>query len=119
MGDERSREGGRLADVMEQSQDGADREVGAALVVVERLHGTCCEPDRSPRMERLAETLRTLRNSLADGGPVDETMSTLADAGAQVGWLQVACCSEKRMPLYEEVQQHLARVYRELQAHGH
>jgi hypothetical protein len=104
---------------MDRSQHGADGEVTAALAVVERLHATCCEPSRSPRMERLTETLTALHIALADGGPVDETMLTLADAGAQVGWLQVACCSEKRMPLYEEVQQHLARVYRELQAHEH
>ena len=109
----------RLAPLMEHPQGGATGEVDAALAVVKRLQGTCCEPSRNPRMERLTETLTALHSALAEGGPVDETMSTLADAGAQVGWLQVACCAEKRMPLYEEVQQHLARVYRELQSHGH
>lgn len=93
--------------------------VADSAAVVHRLHATCCEPGRSPRMERLSETLTVLERSLTEGGPVDDTMSALADAGAQVGWLQVACCSEKRMPLYEEVQQHLARVYRALQQHGH
>ena len=97
----------------------AVRAVADSAAVVQRLHATCCEPGRSPRMERLTETLRVLRGSLTEGGPVDDTMSALADAGAQVGWLQVACCSEKRMPLYEEVQQHLAGVYRALQQHGH
>ncbi|HEX5631307.1 MAG TPA: hypothetical protein VFY15_06590 [Acidimicrobiia bacterium] len=104
---------------MQPTTASADSEIVAALAVVERLHATCCEPGRSPRMERLTETLTALQHSLAEGGPVDDTMSTLADAGAQVGWLQVACCAEKRMPLYEEVQQHLGRVYREMQQHGH
>jgi len=109
---------------MDTPLDGADtaaaeRAIADSEAVVRRLHATCCEPGRSPRMERLSETLTVLRVSLAEGGPVDDTMSALADAGAQVGWLQVACCSEKRMPLYEEVQQNLARVYRALQQHGH
>ncbi len=104
---------------MDHDPTSADSEVAAAIAVVARLHATCCEPGRSPRMERLTETLTALRLALADGGPVDETMATLADAGAQAGWLQVACCAEKRMPLYEDVQQHLGRVYRELQQHGH
>jgi hypothetical protein len=94
----------------------ADAALADSIAVVERLHATCCEPGRSPRMERLRETLAAARTTLARG---EDATEVLADAGAQVGWLEVACCSEPRLPLYTEILTSLAAAYRALDAHGH
>src|SRR3989304_5780244 len=93
----------------------ADAALADSIAVVERLHATCCEPGRSPRMEQLKETLAMARATLNRG---DDATAVLAAAGAQVGWLEVACCAEKRLPLYTEILTNLATAYRALDAHG-
>ncbi|HAX82525.1 MAG TPA: hypothetical protein DCY40_08170 [Actinobacteria bacterium] len=94
----------------------ADTALADSIAVVERLHATCCEPGRSPRMEQLIATLAAARVTLSRG---DDATAELAEAGAQVGWLEVACCSEKRLPLYTEILANLATAYRALDMHGH
>ena len=86
---------------------GADSALQDALKTVTRLHKMCCEPNRSPRMEQLTSTI-TRAGDLIDGGGVegdrlDDVVSLLEEAGSQVGWLQVSCCAEARMPLYQRV----------------
>ena len=95
----------------------ADAMLAGAMALVERLHATCCEPGRSPRMEQLLGTLTAARDALLAG--VTEAQAVLAEAGAEVGWLQVACCAEKRMPLYAEILENLSTVHRTLQQHDH
>jgi hypothetical protein len=93
-----------------------DAALADSLAVVARLHATCCEPGRSPRIERLQETLAAARIALGRG---DDVTAALADAGSQVGWLKIACCAEKRMPLYTEILTNLASAYRTLEFHAH
>ena len=69
-----------------------------------KLDAGCCDPGRSPRMKALAESLAASRLALdkVGGAPesADEVIAALEDMGAQIGRLQVGCCTEKRMPLY-------------------
>lgn len=67
-------------------------------------------------MERLIATLAVARATLDRG---EDATAQLAEAGAQVGWLEVACCSEKRLPLYTEILTNLATAHRALDLHGH
>ena len=79
--------------------------------LVEKLHKLCCEPDRSPRMMAILDDLAEARARLdAMDGPEapGEVIGILEGIGAQVGHLQVACCTAARMPLYAETLSGLA-----------
>lgn len=41
-----------------------------------------------------------------------EWIRVLQDAGGQIGWLQVACCTRARMRLYTQTLENLSRVQR-------
>lgn len=83
---------------------------------VRELHEGCCEPLRSPRMEQLATTIDQARSRLAglEDDPVEARaiIDVLADAGSQLGHLQVACCAPARMPLYTSTLGELFKVQR-------
>jgi hypothetical protein len=74
-------------------------------------------------MERLAATLSEVGAALsrADADPTAaaEAAALIEEAGAQVGWLQVACCSEKRLPMYTTILAKLTAVHMVLDQHGH
>lgn len=67
-------------------------------------------------MERLAGTIGNARTRLAELGndPVEARaiIDVLADAGGQLGHLQVACCAPARMPLYASTLVELSKVQR-------
>lgn len=72
-------------------------------VALTRLDAGCCDPGRSPRMRALAESLAASRRALAavdDAASAEAMIGGLEDMGAQIGRLQVGCCTEKRLPLY-------------------
>ena len=97
--------------------------IADSSAVVERLHLTCCEPGRSPRMERLTATLSAVGGAITRAGEDEsaraEAATLIEEAGAQVGWLQVACCSEKRLPMYTQVLANLTTAHMVLEQHGH
>lgn len=86
-------------DVTLQPAVGALDRAEAAL---ERLHRTCCEPGRSPRMKALGATIALARAAMEreDSADPDDVIGHLESAGAQIGFLQVGCCAPNRMPLY-------------------
>ena len=96
----------------------ADTEIAQALSqldacerLVDRLHKLCCEPDRSPRMLAILADLETARQRLDafDGSDsATAVIGILEGIGAQVGHLQVACCTAARMPLYADTLSGLA-----------
>lgn len=55
-------------------------------------------------MRALAVALDNARHSVgevsSDTGGTPAVIATLEEMGAQIGRLQVGCCTEKRMPLY-------------------
>ncbi len=68
---------------------------------IERLHKMCCEPDRSPRMQKILTDIDTARASLNDTAVAGREVTELLESiGAQIGHLQVACCTEARLPHY-------------------
>ncbi|HSG80169.1 MAG TPA: hypothetical protein VLD62_11360 [Acidimicrobiia bacterium] len=71
--------------------------------VVAELDLRCCDPGRSPSMQRLAETIDRARAHLSDDPSVEGFWMEVEDAGAQVSRLQVACCAPNRLPLYTRV----------------
>lgn len=83
---------------------------------LKRLSDNCCEPGRSPRMKRLAETLEETRTSLREAGSQGEfavaAIEKMEDAGTQLGSLQVGCCALSRMPLYAEMLEELTKAQR-------
>ncbi len=84
--------------------------------VLAELHELCCEPNRSPRMQALQGTLTEVRKRIdaLDGDPAAERaiVDLLADAGAEIGRLQIECCAPARMPLYAELMAGLSRTQR-------
>lgn len=83
---------------------------------LKELSDQCCEPGRSPRMERLGETLTRGRSGLEligeDSDKAGTVIAELEDAGAQLGWLQVGCCAPSRMPLYAAMLTDLMKAQR-------
>ena len=82
-------------------------------IALKKLTLMCCEPGRSPRMAALAETLDRARGHVEQGittETAERTISTLEDAGAQLGWLQVGCCAPSRLPLYVRMLRNLTKV---------
>jgi hypothetical protein len=103
------------------SPDGLDTALialDAADAAVEELHEGCCQPLRSPRIEALAATLARAREGATaigdDGRQAIAVIDILEDAGAQLGHLQVACCTPARMKLYADTLASLSRVQRTL-----
>lgn len=90
----------------------SDHELAQALAqldecerLVTRLHKLCCEPDRSPRMQSILADIDVARRGIdAYAGPESarEVVQVLESIGAQLGHLQVTCCTMARMPLYAE-----------------
>lgn len=81
--------------------------------LVGRLHKMCCEPDRSPRMQRIEDALDSARSHVSDRmthASATAALAILTDVGAQIGRLQVECCTEARLPLYAEALEHLTRT---------
>ena len=91
-------------------------ELKRAEEIVRELHAGCCEPLRSPRMEALSETIKTARMALVeledDRDSAAVTIGLLEDAGAQLGHLQVACCSPAGTKLYASALASLGRTQR-------
>lgn len=79
--------------------------------ILGKLDAGCCDPGRSPRMTSLAATLADARAGLhrltVDSVLTEVTLTTLEDAGSQVGRLQVGCCAPKRLPLYADMLERL------------
>ncbi len=75
--------------------------------VVDRLHKMCCEPDRSPRMLAIKNSIASARTELES---VDRSIATLVDIGGELGRLQVECCAPARMPLYADALEYLTTV---------
>jgi hypothetical protein len=80
--------------------------------VVQRLHKLCCEPDRSPEMAAIEDSLAVIRQDIATDDPdvLHRSLDNLADIGARLGFLQVGCCAPVRMPLYADALRHLNNV---------
>lgn len=80
------------------------------------LDELCCEPDRSPRMAALADSLSLIRSDLErlemEPEAADSLLEQLEDAGSQIGRLQITCCAPSRMPLYSELLAGLSRTQR-------
>jgi hypothetical protein len=74
-------------------------------------------------MERLAATLTEIGAAMYRAGEdptaAAQAASLIEEAGAQVGWLQVACCSEKRLPMYTTILANLTAAHMVLDQHGH
>lgn len=91
-------------------------ELTRAEQVVDELHAGCCDPLRSPRMETLASTIQGASKAVLDLDDdveeADRVVVMLEDAGAQLGHLQVACCTPARTKLYTEALERLARSQR-------
>ena len=71
---------------------------------LEKLDKLCCEPGRSPRMKALGDVLDAARSGLEqpelDQPTAIAVLTSLEEAGAQIGRLQVGCCAPSRLPLY-------------------
>ncbi len=87
-----------------------------AEVALADLEARCCKPERSPRMKALADTLADVRSGLGrvddDHDAADQVYESLGDAGSQIGWLQVGCCAENRLPLYHTLLENLTLTQR-------
>ena len=92
--------------LLDQHLDGAFEALGVCDDAVLRLHKMCCEPNRSPQMVEIEESLATIRAQLElireRKIGIDTLGSALEDTGARIGRLQVGCCAPARMPLYAE-----------------
>jgi len=67
-------------------------------------------------METLVETLTSARKEIGemngDSDTADNVIEILEDAGSQLGYLQVNCCSPGRMKLYITSLDSLTKVQR-------
>ena len=83
---------------------------------VTELHENCCQPLKSPRMDRLTNTVNAARERLGEVGEdpavAGEVVAILHDAGSQLGHLQVDCCAPGRMKLYATALENLSTVQR-------
>lgn len=79
-----------------------------------KLEKGCCDPKRTPCIADLDTTLEETAQILErfDGDPktADAVVVHLSDIGAQLGKLQVTCCTPKRMPLYVRLLEDLTKV---------
>ena len=91
-------------------------ELQEARDLADELHAGCCDPGRSPRMETLTKTLETAHTAISeiegDRAAAERAVSLLEDAGAQLGFLQVACCTPARTRLYTESLDRLSKTQR-------
>jgi hypothetical protein len=102
----------KLDHVTESSLADALSALAECEAVVGRLHKMCCDPDRSPRMAAIEDSLLAIRRDLdsGDSESLDGALRRLAELGAEIGHLQVGCCAPVRMPLYAEALAHLNTI---------
>lgn len=88
--------------------------------VMDELEDKCCVPGRSPNMAELRRTIATTRGLVEslDDSPTsaEATVDEIADAGSQIGRLQVTCCAPARMPLYDDLLHNLMEVQRSVKS---
>lgn len=81
---------------------------------IAKLHKMCCEPDRSPRLQAVADALIGVRSAVAqadlDHSVIDPTILALQDLGSQIGHLQVVCCAPARMPHYARLLEGFTKI---------
>ena len=85
-------------------------------VAMDELEAKCCAPRRSPQMQELRGTLQRARGQLARSHEspqaAETTVAVIAEAGEQIGRLQVTCCAPSRLPLYDELLHSLMQIQR-------
>lgn len=98
--------------------DQARTELAECAKVVARLHKMCCDPERSPRLTAIEESLSAIGLDIDDARPaaLQRAINGLEDVGSRVGSLQVACCAPPRMPLYAAALRHLNVARNEIAA---
>ena len=89
--------------------DGAEK----TLTKLEKL---CCQPERSPAMQAIADGLSATRSDFAgfdgDVTAADSIVARLEETGSRIGKLQVGCCAPARMPLYADLLTSLTELQR-------
>ena len=81
-----------------------------------KLEKLCCQPERSPAMQAIADGLSATRFDFAsfdgDVTAADSIVARLEETGSRIGKLQVGCCAPARMPLYAELLTSLTELQR-------
>ena len=89
-------------------------------VALVKLEKTCCMPERSPSMEKLANGFDAIRAALPNAMQSDEgadgTVEIPEHVGAQVGHLQVTCCAPSRARHYATILESLMNTQRAVAA---
>ncbi len=88
--------------------------LSTAETSLEKLRKGCCDPDRVPCIADLDGILDETRTMLgrveSDPHAAEVVVTALGDVGAQLGKLQVTCCTPKRIPLYARLLEDLTKV---------
>jgi len=87
--------------------EAATEALDACDTALVKLEKTCCMPERSPRMEKLANSFTQIRAALEEALTSDEgaatTVTIMEGVGAEVGHLQVTCCAPSRARHYATI----------------
>lgn len=97
----------------DQSPDTLLDDAEKTLTGLEKL---CCQPERSPAMQAIADDLSAARSEFAsfegDVTDADSIVARLEETGSRIGKLQVGCCAPARMPLYADLLASLTELQR-------
>jgi hypothetical protein len=76
----------------------------------------CCDPERSPLLAAIEDSLVEIRCSLdsVDSESLDRALRRIEEIGGVIGRLQVGCCAPPRLPLYAEALSHLNMIQLEV-----
>ncbi|MFT6632268.1 MAG: hypothetical protein ACJAS4_002231 [Bacteriovoracaceae bacterium] len=77
--------------------------------LLEKLSASCCQGQKSKRMNKLVDTLKEI-SKLNESG-LDEIIQHVTECGGVIGELHVSCCVNGKEKVYREILSELNQVF--------
>ena len=78
-------------------------------ILLEKLSASCCEGEKSQKMNKLINTLTEVSNLKETD--LDEIIQHITNCGGIVGELHVSCCINGKEKMYREILSELNQIF--------
>ncbi len=76
-----------------------------------RLSATCCQPDKSERMQALLRSYKQVSKSTTNTQYAGQLLEFLEATGSVIGGLHVTCCTSDREDIYQRLLKTLNQIF--------
>jgi len=83
--------------------------------LLKEISTSCCIPERSPNMaeafKKIDSILQNLELSHLNAESVHKSISDIGSFGSMIGYLFATCCTETRVPLYQQMYKEMNKAH--------